>query len=106
MADANQSWYRRHVDLISKLKLALIIVCLIAIPASYLQSRQDLGSVAGRVERIEPACLRYGSDSPECSRSFTAALRSITPAQVCYVFGLVEADAPYCARLGAHSSRR
>lgn len=95
------------IDLISKLKLALIILCLVAIPASYAQSQRELGSVTQRVERIEPACLRYGSDSPECRRSFTAALRSITPAQVCGVLELVGLDAPRCDAIkrAARSSR-
>lgn len=30
----HESWYSRHIDLISKLKLVLIILCLIALPAS------------------------------------------------------------------------
>lgn len=68
---------QRHAETISKLKLILIVVCLIAIPVSYVETQRDVGSINNRVTKIEPACLQHGPHSPECHESFGSALESL-----------------------------
>jgi len=74
---------QRHYETISKLKLALIVVCLIAIPVSFIINRHDVGSVGSRVTKIETPCQRYGDHSEQCTAYFEHALLSINHPEAC-----------------------
>jgi hypothetical protein len=80
-----EGFEQRHGDSISRLKLVLIVVCLVAIGASYVQDRVEDRDVARRITRVETPCLKYGSDSKQCRESFEAALLSLTHAQACAI---------------------
>lgn len=74
---------QRHYETISKLKLVLIVVCLIAVPISFAINRGEVGSVGSRVTRIETPCQRYGDHSEQCTAYFEHALLSINHAEAC-----------------------
>lgn len=73
----------RHANTISKLKLVLILVCLVAIPLSFWINHHDLGTVNNRVTRIESPCARYGPKSRACRIAFKKAIEAITHDQAC-----------------------
>lgn len=76
---------QRHAESISKLKLVLIIVCLVAIPLSFWLNQEDVGSVNNRVTKIESPCKRFGPESEVCQKAFETAVRSITHRIACYI---------------------
>lgn len=75
----------RHAENISKLKLILIVVCLVAIPVSFLWTQSDVGSVSNRITKIESPCQRFGSESKVCEEAFETAVKSITHRIACYI---------------------
>jgi hypothetical protein len=70
---------------VSRAKLVLIVVCLIAIPVTFWVNHSDVGSVDKRVTKVESPCLRYGSKSPQCKAAFEAAVATITHPQACAI---------------------
>lgn len=82
---APPTFTQRHAETIAKLKLVLIVVCLVAIPVSFLLNHQEVGSVNSRITRIESPCQRYGSESKVCQEAFETAVHSITHRIACYI---------------------
>jgi hypothetical protein len=74
-----------HEIAVSRLKLVLIVVCLIAIPLTFWLNHRDVGSVNSRVTKVESPCLRYGAKSPQCKAAFEAAVATITHPEACAV---------------------
>jgi len=74
-----------HEIAVSRLKLVLIVVCLIAIPLTFWLNHRDVGSVNNRVTKVESPCLRYGAKSPQCRAAFEAAVATITHPEACAV---------------------
>jgi hypothetical protein len=74
---------REREVFVSRAKLVLIIVCLIAIPVTFYVNHLDVGSIRNKVTASEPPCLKYGSNSRQCHESFQAAIDSITDFQLC-----------------------
>ncbi|HEU5117704.1 MAG TPA: hypothetical protein VFT74_13835 [Isosphaeraceae bacterium] len=81
----NETFIEKHAENISKLKLVLIVVCLIAIPTSFWINHSDLGSVNNRITKIESPCQRYGPQSDICREAFETAVKSITHRIACYI---------------------
>ena len=77
------SFEERHADNISKLKLVLIVVCLIAIPVTFWWNHQDVGHVNNRVTKVESPCLRYGAKSIQCKAAFEQAVLTINHPEAC-----------------------
>jgi hypothetical protein len=75
---------RGHELVVSRLKLVLIVVCLIAIPLTFWLNHVDVGSVNNRVTKVESPCLRYGPDSKICERAFEEAAASINHRMACF----------------------
>lgn len=71
--------------LVSRGKLVLIFLCLIAIPVTFLVNHSDIGGVRDRVTRIESPCVRYGSDSKICQEAFETAVHSINHRIACFI---------------------
>jgi hypothetical protein len=80
-----ESFEERHGDNVSRLKLVLIVVCLIAIPVSFVLNQKDVSSVNERVTKVESPCLRYGPKSRLCKEAFEQAVLTITHAQACSI---------------------
>jgi hypothetical protein len=80
-----KTFTQRHAESISKLKLVLIVVCLVAIPLSLWLNQKDIGSVNNRVTKIESPCKRFGPDSKVCQKAFEIAVKSITHRIACYI---------------------
>lgn len=92
-----QSFEERHGDNISKLKLVLIVVCLIAIPVTFWVNHSDVGSVNSRVTRVESPCLRFGAKSKQCRKAFEQAVLTITHAQACAILRKAGLEIVNCA---------
>jgi hypothetical protein len=75
--------YHREV-VVSRAKLILIIVCLIAIPVTFWINHHDVGSIRNRITRVESPCQRYGPDSKICERAFEEAAASINHRMACF----------------------
>jgi hypothetical protein len=75
---------RGHELAVSRLKLVLIVVCLIAIPLTFWLNHRDVGSVNNRVTKVESPCQRYGPDSKICERAFEEAAASINHRMACF----------------------
>jgi len=69
---------------VSRAKLVLIIVCLIAIPVTFWINHHDVGSIRSRITRVESPCQRYGPDSRICERAFEEAATSINHRMACF----------------------
>jgi hypothetical protein len=80
-----ESFEERHGDNISRLKLVLIVVCLLAIPVTFWVNHRDVGSVNNRVTKVESPCLRYGAKSHQCKAAFEQAVLTITHAEACAI---------------------
>lgn len=71
--------------LVSRAKLVLIVLCVIAIPVTFWVNHHDVGSVSHRISRVESPCLKYGPRSLQCQRAFEAAVATITHPEACAV---------------------
>jgi hypothetical protein len=92
-----ESFEARHHDTISKLKLILIVVCLIAIPITFWVNHSDVGSVNRRITTVESPCLRYGARSSQCREAFEQAVLTITHAQACAILRKAGLEIIECA---------
>lgn len=86
----------RHAEKISKLKLVLIVVCLIAIPVSFYLNHRDFGTVNNRVTQIESPCLRYGPRSSKCEEAFEKAVLTINRPEACAILRKVRLEPLVC----------
>lgn len=107
-----KSFEERHADNISRLKLILIAVCLIAIPATFYVNHHDVGSVKNRITKIESPCLKYSEEKTKenkrlCEESFENAVATITHPQACAIerkAGTLKAIRELAAELGVKFS--
>jgi len=103
-----ESFEQRHGDSISRLKLILIVVCLVAIGASYVQDRIEDNDVADRITKVESPCLKFGAKSDQCKEAFEQAVLTITHAQACAILRKAGLEIQQCrgARLFQEQERR
>lgn len=94
---SDPSFAERHADTISKLIVALIVLCVVAIPVTFWVNHQDVGSVNKRVTRIESPCLRFGPKSRPCRRSFEQAVLTVTHAEACAILRKAGLEIRNCA---------
>lgn len=87
--EAPPTFTQRHAEKISRLKLVLIVVCLVAIPVSFFLNHQENRANHTEINKIqqlvETPCLRFGSRSHQCEASFEAAIAAINHREACYV---------------------
>jgi hypothetical protein len=92
-----ESFEERHGDNISRLKLVLIVVCLIAIPVTFWVNHSDVGHVNSRVTKVESPCLRYGAKSEQCKAAFEQAVLTITHPEACAILRKAGLEVRECA---------
>lgn len=104
---SRKSFEERHRDNISRLKLVLIVVCLIAIPVTFWVNHSDVGRVNGRVSKVESPCLKYGPHSRLCRESFEKAVLTITHPEACAILRKAGLTIQSCAgaRLAQETKR-
>jgi len=109
----NESFEERHRDNISRLKLVLIVTCLIAIPVTFWVNHEDVGHVNNRVNKVESPCLKYASEKTQknkrrCEESFEKAVLTITHAEACAILRKAGLEIQNCAgaRLRQERGRR
>jgi hypothetical protein len=102
-----QSFEERHRDIISRLWLVLIVVCLIAIPVTFWVNHSDVGHVNSRVTKVESPCVRYGAKSHQCRVAFEQAVLTITHAEACAILRKAGLTIQSCAgaRLAQETQR-
>jgi hypothetical protein len=94
---------RQREVVVSRAKLILIIVCLIAIPVTFWINHHDVGSVSKRITKVESPCQRYGPHSDVCKEAFEKAVATITHPEACAVerkAGTLRAIRELAAKLG------
>jgi hypothetical protein len=84
MTRAEREKHEREV-VVSRAKLILIIVCLIAIPVTFWINHHDVGTVSKRITKVESPCQRYGPHSNVCKEAFEKAVATITHPEACAV---------------------
>ncbi len=95
-----------HKAILSRAKLVLIVVCLIAIPVTFWVNHSDVGSVNERVTRVESPCLRYGAKSKQCKEAFEQAVLTITHAQACAILRKAGLEIEPCAHARLRQEKR
>lgn len=99
----------RHAEAVSKAKLVLIVLCVFAIVVTFVVNHMETSAVDEHIRKIESPCLRYGPRSKECHEAFGAAIKSITPYQLCVLLSrqpeLTGVKPSDCVRI-AHEARR
>lgn len=80
--------------------IALAALGMLGALTVYGVNHSETGEVSRRVTRIEAKspCLAY-PHSKLCRRSFSAAIRTVTPAQVCTLFALVNVTPAECQKI-------
>lgn len=68
---------------IDRMRFVLGVVAIIAIAVTFTIGRNENARQNARIQKIESPCLRYGPKSKECHKAFGAAIKSITPYQLC-----------------------
>lgn len=95
---------------IDRLRFVLGVVAIIAIAVTFTINQQKDSSQDARIKQIESPCLRYGPRSKECHAAFGAAIKSITPYQVCVLLArqptLTGITATDCVRVAREAKRR
>jgi hypothetical protein len=90
MNKAEREKLRQRETIVSRAKLVLIVVCLIAIPITFWVNHSDVGSVKNRVAKVESPCLKATEEpTPKnkklCRESFEKAVLTITHPQACAI---------------------
>jgi hypothetical protein len=95
----NQVRHRLSDENIRRL-IALAALGMLATIAVYAINHHENEATARRVTRIETKspCLAF-PHSHLCHRSFTAAIHTVTPSQVCFLFSLVNVTPTDCLRI-------
>lgn len=68
---------------IDRLRFVLGVVAIIAIAVTFVLGQQENRDQNARLKKVESPCLRYGPKSKECHAAFGAAIKRITPYQLC-----------------------
>jgi uncharacterized membrane protein YgcG len=90
MTKAEREKRHQREVIVSRAKLILIVVCLIAIPITFWVNHSDVGSVKNRVAKVESPCLKATEEpTPKnkklCRESFEKAVLTITHPQACAI---------------------
>lgn len=82
------------------LAVALMLLCLIAIPVTFAINHSEVGGVRNHVTNIESPCLRYGATSRQCREAFEQAVLTINHAEACAILRKAGLEIANCQ--GAH----
>lgn len=105
MTKAQREKLHQREIVVSRLKLVLIIVCLIAIPVTFWLNHSDLGSVSKRVTNVESPCIRYGAKSSQCKEAFEQAVLTITHPEACAILRKAGLEIIECAHARLRQER-